>query len=70
MGNYDAMVASHVTRKVIEAAGVRPENVPHQPSRLLRSNTSYTKNPIFWVQKIPYPLLTPLLDVGAIENLL
>ena len=27
MGNYDAMVASHVTRKVIEAAGVRPERL-------------------------------------------
>ena len=27
MGNYDAIVASHVTRKVIEAAGVRPERL-------------------------------------------
>jgi hypothetical protein len=27
VGNYDAIVASHVTRKVIEAAGVRPERL-------------------------------------------
>jgi F420-non-reducing hydrogenase iron-sulfur subunit len=27
VGNYDAIVASHLTRKVIEAAGVRPERL-------------------------------------------